>query len=110
MVAARQAALAAAAAASGTVGGVAPLAPMAATARPSEMFYARLVPALAEAGVTGGLMAPRKEWPVPALKKVGGLFDAAGVGSECGEWVRGTYVIGWSSEIRADAYNFAIVG
>ena len=54
-----------------------PVPPMAASPRPSELFYARLVPALAEAGVSGGLMAPRREWPIQALRKV------RGGGGEC---------------------------
>ena len=73
MAAARQAAATSAAGAGAGAAGAAalpPLAPMAASARPSELFYARLVPALAEAGVAGGLMAPRREWPITALKKV----------------------------------------
>ena len=53
---------------------VPPLAPMAASPRPSELFYARLAPALAEAGVAGGMMAPRREWPLPALRKVRRLY------------------------------------
>ena len=76
MVAARQQAAdsssssAAAAGPGGVPGAVPPLAPMAAAPRPSELFYARLAPALAEAGVAGGMMAPRREWPLPALRKV----------------------------------------
>ncbi|GAX80940.1 hypothetical protein CEUSTIGMA_g8375.t1 [Chlamydomonas eustigma] len=43
---------------------------MALSSRPADLFYARLVPALAEAGVSGGLTTPRKEWPLDVLKKV----------------------------------------
>lgn len=61
---------AAVAAGAAAAGGLPGLPPMAAAARPTDLFYARLVPALAEAGVGGGLMAPRRDWPLPALRRV----------------------------------------
>ncbi len=68
LAAARQQAEASAAAAQAAA--LPPLPAMASCSRPSELYYARLVPALAEAGVSGGLMAPRREWPLAVLRKV----------------------------------------
>ena len=48
--------------------GIPPLPPVATVARPSDLFYARLMPALAEAGVSA--MAPRREWPADVLRRV----------------------------------------